>query len=77
MFMKGVISMADYRKMWQDLGLNMEAHDQLLQALPPSYYEAYLTQANRPEGMGYFDFVVNEIHGLRIQELQEHKAAGG
>ena len=69
--------MADYRKMWQNLGLNMEAHDQLLQALPPSYYEAYLTQANRPEGMGYFDFVVNEIHGLRIQELQEHKAAGG
>lgn len=69
--------MADYRKMWENLGLNMEAHDMLLQALPPTYYEAYLTQANRPGGMNYFDFVVNEIHGLRIQELQEHKEAGG
>jgi benzoyl-CoA reductase/2-hydroxyglutaryl-CoA dehydratase subunit BcrC/BadD/HgdB len=27
--------------------------------------------------MEYFDFVVNEIHGLRIQELQEHKKSGG
>jgi len=69
--------MADYRKMWRDMGLNMESHDQLLEALPPTYHDAYLTQNNRPASMEYFDFVVNEIHGLRVQELQEHKAGGG
>ncbi len=69
--------MSDYQAMWRELGLNMQAHDQLLQALPPTYHDVYLTQPNRPRGMEYFDFVVNEIHGLRIQELQEYKKSGG
>lgn len=67
----------NYHEMWRALGLNLKAHDQLLQALPPTYHDAYLTQTNRPQSMDYFDFVVNEIHGLRIQELQEHKKQGG
>ncbi len=67
----------DYRQMWESLGLDLESHDQLLQALPPTYGDVYLSQQNRPAGMEYFDFVINEIHGLRIQELQEHKASGG
>ncbi|MCL5290863.1 MAG: 2-hydroxyacyl-CoA dehydratase family protein [Firmicutes bacterium] len=68
---------SDYRKMWESIGLNLEAHDQLLQALPPAYGQVYMSQENRPDGMEYFDFVVSEVHGLRIQELQEHKAKGG
>ncbi len=35
-----------------------------------------MAQAQRPEGMGYFDFVVSEVHGLRIKELLGEKAAG-
>ncbi|MCL6611266.1 MAG: 2-hydroxyacyl-CoA dehydratase family protein [Peptococcaceae bacterium] len=66
-----------YTKMWESLGLDLEAHDRLLQAIPPAYGEVYLNQENRPKGMEYFDFVINEIHGLRIQELQDHKAGGG
>lgn len=69
--------MSDYTEMWRALGLNLEAHEQLLKILPPTYYDVYLTQPNRPQAMEYFDFVVSEIHGLRIQELQEHKRAGG
>ncbi|OPX86169.1 MAG: R-phenyllactate dehydratase beta subunit [Pelotomaculum sp. PtaB.Bin104] len=69
--------MADYRKMWESLGLDLEAHDQLLNILPPTYGSVYMSQENRPEAMEYFDFVVSEVHGLRIQELQDHKAAGG
>lgn len=69
--------MSNYNEMWRSLGLNLEAHDQLLQVLPPTYHDVYLTQSNRPRNMEYFDFVVNEIHGLRIQELQEHKQKGG
>lgn len=69
--------MSDYRQMWEELGLNMEAHDALLSALPPLYQDVYLSQPNRPQGMSYFDFVVSEIHGLRVQELVEHKKNGG
>jgi benzoyl-CoA reductase/2-hydroxyglutaryl-CoA dehydratase subunit BcrC/BadD/HgdB len=67
----------DYRQMWESIGVDLEAHDQLMNVLPPTYGKVYMSQENRPEGMEYFDFVVSEVHGLRIQELQEHKAAGG
>ena len=69
--------MADHRKMWESLGLDLESHDQLMKVLPPTYGSVYMSQENRPEGMEYFDFVVSEVHGQRIQELQDHKAAGG
>lgn len=67
---------ADYRSMWADLGLNLEAHDALLDVLGKAYQEIYLAQKQRPEEMGYFDFVMSEVHGLRIKELLEEKAAG-
>ncbi len=67
----------DYRPMWQELGLDLPAHDMLLAAIPQLYSAAYLSQSNRPEGMAYFDFVMSEIHGLRIKELVDFKAAGG
>ncbi|MCL5734361.1 MAG: 2-hydroxyacyl-CoA dehydratase family protein [Actinobacteria bacterium] len=67
----------DYRPMWEALGLDLPAHDALLAAIPVLYQNAYLTQADRPEGMAYFDFVMSEIHGLRIKELVDHRAAGG
>jgi benzoyl-CoA reductase/2-hydroxyglutaryl-CoA dehydratase subunit BcrC/BadD/HgdB len=63
--------------MWEELGLDLPAHDALLAAIPVLYQNAYLTQTDRPAGMSYFDFVMSEIHGLRIQELVDHKAAGG
>lgn len=69
--------MSNYNEMWKSLGLNMDAHDQLMKVLPPTYHDIYLTQPNRPVSMEYFDFVVNEIHGLRIKELQDHKSVGG
>ena len=67
----------DYRPMWESLGLDLGAPDMLLAAIPMLYADAYLSQTNRPEGMAYFDFVLSEIHGLRIKELVDHKAAGG
>ncbi len=66
-----------YGAMWEDLGMNLRAHCALLNAIPPMYEGAYLSQSDRPESMKYFDFVMSEIHGLRIQELVDHKAAGG
>ncbi|HEY5530111.1 MAG TPA: double-cubane-cluster-containing anaerobic reductase [Thermoleophilia bacterium] len=70
-------AVTDYRPMWESLGLDLGAHDLLLSAIPMMYADAYLSQTDRPEGMAYFDFVLSEIHGLRIKELMDHKAAGG
>ncbi len=67
----------DYHPMWGSLGLDLPAHDALLAAIPVMYADAYLGQTGRPEGMSYFDFVLSEIHGLRIKELVDHKTAGG
>lgn len=66
----------DYRPMWTGLGLNLEAHDALLSVLGQLYQSTFLTQKNRPAGMGYLDFVMSEVHGLRIKELMDAKAAG-
>jgi benzoyl-CoA reductase/2-hydroxyglutaryl-CoA dehydratase subunit BcrC/BadD/HgdB len=66
----------DYREMWGSLGLNLEAHDGLLAVLSDAYKNIYLSQPSRPTGMGYFDFVISEVHGLRIVELLKDKIAG-
>jgi len=65
-----------YKSMWQSLGIDLNAHDMLLSVLGKAYQDIYLTQKNRPAGMGYFDFVMSEVHGLRIKELMDEKAAG-
>lgn len=69
--------MADYRTMWKDLGMDLEAHDVLCDVLPTAFGDTYLSQQNRPEGMAFYDFVVSEIHGVRPAELIEHQKGGG
>ena len=66
----------DYRPMWEELGLDLDAHDALLNVLNQGYGDIYLSQQNRPETMGYFDFVMSEVHGLRIRELLDEKDQG-
>jgi benzoyl-CoA reductase/2-hydroxyglutaryl-CoA dehydratase subunit BcrC/BadD/HgdB len=62
--------------MWADLDLDLEAHDALLGVLGKAYNDIYLSQVDRPAGMAYFDFVMSEVHGLRIRELLDEKADG-
>jgi len=69
--------MADYRQMWESLGMDLEAHDVLCSVLPTAFGDTYLSQQNRPEGMAFYDFVVSEIHGVRPAELIEHQKKGG
>ena len=66
----------DYRPMWTLLGLDLEAHDALLEVLSQAYGDIFMSQKNRPEGMAYFDFVMSEVHGLRIKELMDAKSEG-
>lgn len=69
--------MADYRKMWEDLGMDVEMHDQLCAVLPQAFGDVFLSQENRPEGMDYYNMVVADIHGIRPTELIEHQKKGG
>ncbi len=66
----------DYRPMWTELGLDLARHDTLLDVLGKMYQDLFLSQPNRPAGMKYFDFVMSEVHGLRIRELQDARQAG-
>lgn len=68
---------ADYRPMWAELGLDLPMHDALLEAVGGMYGATFMSQSNRPEGMGYLDFVMSEVHGLRIKELHDFRKSGG
>jgi len=65
-----------YREMWEKLNLDLTAHEGLLTVLGKFYGDIYMSQQNRLKGMEYLDFVLSEVHGLRIKELQDAKAAG-
>lgn len=68
--------MADYRKMWESLGMDLETHDQLCEVLPQAFGDIFLSQENRPEAMDYYNFVIAEIHGVRPQELIKAQEEG-
>ncbi|HII70599.1 double-cubane-cluster-containing anaerobic reductase [Methanopyrus kandleri] len=68
--------MLDIREIWKELGIDLERHDELLEALPEVYEEIFLSQENRPERMSYFDEVVADIHGARVRELYEMRQEG-
>lgn len=65
-----------YDAMWKRLDLDITAHEGLLTVLGNFYNDIYLNQQGRLAGMEYLDFVISEVHGLRIRELQEAKTAG-
>ncbi|MCA1742900.1 MAG: double-cubane-cluster-containing anaerobic reductase [Desulfonatronovibrio sp.] len=65
-----------YKEMWERLNLDITAHDGLLEVLGKFYNDIYLSQDGRLKGMEYMDFVLSEVHGLRIKEIQEAKAQG-
>jgi benzoyl-CoA reductase/2-hydroxyglutaryl-CoA dehydratase subunit BcrC/BadD/HgdB len=68
--------MSQYEGIWKKLGLDLDAHAGLLGVLSDAYKNIYLSQKNRPSGMDYFDFVISEVHGLRIKEIYEAKETG-
>lgn len=68
--------MADYVKMWKELGMDLEAHDNLCQVLPTAVGDVLLTQENRPKAMDFWDLVISEVHGIRPAELIEEQKKG-
>lgn len=65
-----------YTELWKSLGMDLEKHGLLMGALPGLVSNVVLTQKNRPKKMDYFDFVLSEIHGLRVEELAKLRSAG-
>jgi hypothetical protein len=58
----------DSRQMWKELGIDLERHDALMNALPPIYKEWYLSQKNRPQGMFF------RLRGRRYSRYQGARA---
>ena len=70
------MSESTHHEMWEKLNMDLEAHDGLLEVLGKFYGDIYLSQENRLKGAEYLDFVLSEVHGLRIKELQDAKEQG-
>lgn len=68
--------MTENEKLWQELGLDVALHQELLQSIGRSYEQTVGAQSNRPAAMQYFDHVVHESHGRRVAELVAGKVQG-
>ncbi len=68
--------MNQYEKIWQELKLDVELHNELLKTINRTFQETVSAQTFRPQTMKYFDNVLHESHGGRIVELLDAKAKG-
>ncbi len=68
--------MEDYNKMWQELGLDVALHNEVLASIGRSFEKTVRAQKNRPKSMEYFDNAVHESHGGAVAELLKEKQKG-
>ncbi|MEO0108673.1 MAG: double-cubane-cluster-containing anaerobic reductase [candidate division WOR-3 bacterium] len=68
--------MSEHETLWQELGLDVKLHQELLKSISRSFEQTVGAQQNRPEAMAYFDRVIHESHGNRVAELVEGKSQG-
>ena len=69
--------MNDLRKVWQNLGINPELHDQLLANLEGLHQQTHLSQQNRPKAMERFDHSFYASHAERVVEILNYRKNGG
>lgn len=69
--------MKDYRKMWEELGVNLELHDQLMADMDRLFQKTILAQENRPATMKRFDQSFHACHSERVAEIREFRNNGG
>jgi benzoyl-CoA reductase/2-hydroxyglutaryl-CoA dehydratase subunit BcrC/BadD/HgdB len=67
----------DFRPMWEELGVNLELHDQLMADLGKLHEKTHLSQKNRPEAMKLFDHSFHASHFERCDEILTYRKAGG
>lgn len=66
----------EIRTLWENLGIDMEKHDQLLSAIPPMFMDVFMSQEASPKKMDYFYGLMGDIHGKRISEINEGRENG-
>ncbi|MEN6561523.1 MAG: double-cubane-cluster-containing anaerobic reductase [Acidobacteriota bacterium] len=60
----------------KDLGLDVELHHRIFDAVDRTFRKTVLAQKDRPAGMAYFDGVIRGAHGERVREIVGRRAAG-
>ncbi len=68
--------MARPDELLKDLGLDIDLHHRIFDAVDRSFRKTVLAQKGRPVRMAYFDGVIHESHGGRVREIVERRAAG-
>jgi benzoyl-CoA reductase/2-hydroxyglutaryl-CoA dehydratase subunit BcrC/BadD/HgdB len=68
--------MSAHETLWQELGLDVKLHKELLQSIDRNFQQTVGAQKSRPDAMAYFDQVLHESHGGRVAELVEGKKQG-
>lgn len=74
--MQTTFEVKQYPEMWQSLGMDVERFQKMRCVLGDVYQKTFLFQNNRPKAMEYFDWIISEIHGGRIQEILSAKKDG-
>jgi benzoyl-CoA reductase/2-hydroxyglutaryl-CoA dehydratase subunit BcrC/BadD/HgdB len=75
--MIGKLDKSELRQMWEDLGMNLELHDQLLESNDRLFRKTHLWQKNRPAAMKLFDRALHDSHGQRVAEILDYRNNGG
>lgn len=69
--------MEDFRKMWTELGMDLELHDQLIKDMSNLHKKTHLSQHNRPITMERFDHSFHSSHSGRVAEILDFRKKGG
>jgi len=65
------------RKMWTELGMDLELHDQLIKDMSDLHIKTHLSQQNRPKTMECFDHSFHSSHSGRVAEILDFRKKGG
>jgi len=68
--------MSEHKVVLQELGLNVELHDEVLKYVDRTFQQTVGAQQGKPDGISYFDHVLHESHGGRVAELVKQKKNG-
>jgi benzoyl-CoA reductase/2-hydroxyglutaryl-CoA dehydratase subunit BcrC/BadD/HgdB len=60
----------------RDLGLDVDLHHRIFDAVDRQFAQTVLTQEGRPARMDYFDGVIRAAHGARAREIAARREAG-
>jgi benzoyl-CoA reductase/2-hydroxyglutaryl-CoA dehydratase subunit BcrC/BadD/HgdB len=62
--------------LWEKIGMDVARFSGMPAMLTTAYTNIFLSQKNRPEGMTYFDGMIENLHTGRIQEIVAAKEGG-